>query len=865
MGTVRKNEGTIQSFFQERRDTLTVIRKRLLALVVVGLLCAPGSPAYTAPGGTPNPFELIPRDKDDFRYVQSTLADGAFRSEAGKLLVDGGYELTRYELAMITAKIADAASVQPLPENTKNAVGAAVNAFAPEMAVITGNPNIAKGYANLPKPKPVTAESEGASSGYVARASPEEETPPPAPQPVKAPPVEYKPVAKAAAPDPFSEVPADELLKRQTAAVGTEPSSVSGGKADVTPGASKAKQAVKQGRKFFVTGEHLLKYVRVKTSGNVPLDEEYNVDTYGKPAARLYEDQKQLKEELSVNFVWQMNEALRFTTSVIARNEDGMIWQKGKEVSFGNYMLTIKERTNIIWGHFDAAFTSYTLKQTNIKGVKVTHEGDDYMVTALGSYTQKKAEGQGTSPGQYDRLIKGLQFASRGLISGMDIAINYATSDDSGSLANPNGVFPESATVYGIAFGGKIGKMEVSGEYAHSKSNLDKTEPGWTFTGSAFFLDMASQISNKLSATLHLVNVGRTYDAHSLVEDRMGNYQYVDNKGDGTPDYQYKAGQRGFDLTANYIVKDGVSNLAFGYSNYPQTDEGTRMKDIWATINYSLNLMKGKGSMNISTGFEKRSVEDVDHRTWSTTVQTALDLFSGVLFNNTLQLTNDNVDGNETRTSTRLSKTITASKKLSIIPSVQYDTKKNSMAGKADVRNTLLALNAEYAMVPEQLTLTAQIAHNNYDVRQSEISESTGEKLDGEARKTTQYGLGLNYQPKSIPGFSAGVSLSSLKTKYTDATMPNGNATVLAATAAYSKAISKAANGSINVTYSRSKDKSNSQYDEVLLSATAAVNARIGEGNSINISFSRENHKKPLDPKANYSASQLLCDMRNSF
>ena len=385
---------------------------------------------------------------------------------------------------------------------------------------------------------------------------------------------------------------------------------------------------------------------------------------------------------------------------------------------------------------------------------------------------------------------------------------------------------------------------------------------------------MSHRFTQRLSGNLHLINIDGTYDASSLVEDKTGTNLLTTNTGDGKADYLYETGQRGMDLTLNYVFPENAS-LAFGYTRYSQTTEGNSKTGLFLSGNKTWSLTNeygdSRGEIGLQQRFEYRDVSNKDYinRVSETTLS-----YSGSPWEDgdatvEAQRLIDNADGNESRFDLTVAHHFYPLNRVSITPKVEYQ-KKNGSPGLDDTSAMdssalVTSLTVGYELIPDQVTVNFLVSKEKYDIIESEIDKATGKKIDGEKRNVLGVGLGLVWEPKNIPGLTAGVSYRRDKVDYFTPTVDHSNQDVWEYSLEYSRPIAENIRASISYDYKSAKDKLKPIYDDVTRTVSIDINATISDKTSIDIQHSYESEYKPLDAQANHKTRTTMIKMTNKF
>ena len=533
------------------------------------------------------------------------------------------------------------------------------------------------------------------------------------------------------------------------------------------------------------------------------------------------------------------------------------------------------------FGKLSLNLSSYTLQLSDCKAVEVGYHDNNESFILL--YGKPKSEKEGTTSetgapikGVYPSKLFAAQYATNKLLPNVALSFNFAQAKDYGTLNNPNGATHGKTTVYSIAFkSNNQTNTSFEGEIARSINNYNVDNPNSKrVTANADYLDLAHKFSQRLSGNLHLVNIDGNYDAGSLVQDKTGEYLLTTNTGDGLADFLYKTGQRGMDLTLNYVFPENAS-LAFGYTRYSQTTEGNSKTGIFLSGNKTWTLTNDYGDSRGEIGVQQRfDYRDVSNKDYVNKVSETTLSYSGTPWEDgeatvEAQRLLDNAKGNESRFDLTVAHHFYPLNRVSITPKIQYQKKKGSegIEDKDAMDSTTLvnSLTIGYELIPEQVTVNLLVSKEKYDIIESEIDEATGKKIDGEKRNVLGVGLGLVWKPKNIPGLTAGVSYRRDKVDYFTPTVDKSIQDVWEYSLEYSRPISDNIRASISYDYKSARDKLKPIYDDITRTVAIDINASIGKHSSIDIQHSYESEYKPLDGRANRKTRTTVIKMTNKF
>lgn len=554
----------------------------------------------------------------------------------------------------------------------------------------------------------------------------------------------------------------------------------------------------------------------------------------------------------------------------------------------GATLSSYKGRYYIGFGKVSLGLSSYTLQMTDVKAIQAGYRDRDQSLLFIYAKPKSKREGYISNnesvAGQYNRYIKAFQYTNKKLFKFMDVAFNFAQSKDSGSLSNPNGAMPSKTTVYSLVVQSKnMNNTSFQGEFAHSKNdyNINSNSDDYKTTGNADYFDITHRFSDKLSGTLHLINIDGTYDASSLVEDRTGDYLLTTNQGDGTPDYIYKPGQRGLEFGLSYNFGNNAS-LAFGWERYTTT---TTLDENGNPVSKSGLFLSGAkgweiknsdgdtvGEIQLQQRFErnKNSTRTVAENISDTTISYDGSPWKGGQVQSTYQREINNYDGNTSRFDLEVAHPFYPLKRVTVTPRMQYSKKKGASGiseTSSEINTTTLinSLTIGYELIPDELTINLLLSKEKYNVLASEIDKSTGAKVDGEKRDIFGKGIGLAWEPKKIPGLSMGVSFRKDKVHYYTPEDRISNQDVWEYTISYERALSDKIRASVSYDYRNARDKIQPLYDEVTRTVSIDFNANIAEDQIITLRHEYEKEYKPLDQASNHATRTTVLQMTNRF
>ncbi len=525
-------------------------------------------------------------------------------------------------------------------------------------------------------------------------------------------------------------------------------------------------------------------------------------------------------------------------------------------------------------GKLSLDFSTYTLQLSDCKAIELGYIDDNHSLIFIAGKPHSSHDGSedGKTIGRYNRFLYAAQYIAKKLIPNMELAFNFATSNDTGSIAHPNGAVRGKTTVYSIAFqSGELPDTQFQGELAHSVNQSgDKS-----YSGNADFLDVTHRFSKRMSGVLHAVNIDGTFDASSLVEDKTGEYLYTTNQGDGKADYLYDKGQRGFDLELQYVFPENAA-ISFGLSRYSMTTNGNAKTDIYlgGQKSWSINDEDGNqiAEIGVQQRFERLKVSDtkyIQHSSTTTVSATGRPWKDAVAETNWQRIL-DNAEGNQSRFDFSLEHNFYPLERVVITPRIEYQRKKGDKglsANSSEMDSTTLvnSLSIGYEIVPDELTVNVLFSKEKYDVRASEIDKATGRKVDGENRRVTGAGIGLTWEPKKIPGLTAEISYRKDKVEYITPAPDLSHQNIWEYSVEYSQPIGKNIRAAISYDYRAARDRAKPIYDEVTRTASVSLDASLGQNSTLRLEHSYESEYKPLDPKANHKTQTTIARIYNSF
>ena len=538
------------------------------------------------------------------------------------------------------------------------------------------------------------------------------------------------------------------------------------------------------------------------------------------------------------------------------------------------------------YGKLSLGLSSYTLQLNNAKAIQVGYNDDNHTFTLIRSTPKKLSEGTTDNSGNkvagvYNRVIYAGQYIAKNFIPNVKLSFNYATSNDTGNLNTPNGITPQKTSVYSIVVQSKdeLKDTSFSGEFAHSKNNYNTLLTGTSAEkvkqeGNADYFDITHKFSKRLNGNLHLINIDGSFDASAMVEDRTGDYLLTTNTGDGVPDYLYAKGQRGLDLILNYDFESDAS-MTFGYTRYSKTEEGNSLSNTFLSGYKKWSISNGSKddalNLEIQQRFEQNKVSSkaYTNNISNTTISLSGESWENGEINTSYQNIINTQEGNQKRFDLSLLHNIYPLERVTITPKVEYSTKKGDIGeennNKIDTTTLITSLTIGYELITDELVLNTIISKEKYDIIESEISETTGEKIDGEKRNVNGIGIGLVWQPEYIEGLSSAISFKKNKVHYFTPINDISNQDVINIKIEYIRPLSDITKASIAYNYESIKDKLKPIYNQVTRTVEINIDTTINENSTLKLQHSYEKEFKPLDPSANYTTQTTTLTMNNKF
>ena len=538
--------------------------------------------------------------------------------------------------------------------------------------------------------------------------------------------------------------------------------------------------------------------------------------------------------------------------------------------TFGKYFIGI--------GKLSLDFSTYTLRLSDCKAVELGYKDGMEGLTFVVAKPNSKEEGDTSNPndiknGVYDRWLYAAQYVTKRLIPSMEIAFNFATAKDRGTLDTPGSTTKMESTVYGLAFKSnpELRTTQFEGELARSSNTYGLgTTTSRKVTGNADYLDITHKFSSRLGGTLHLVNIDGSFDSSSMVEDKTGDYLLTDNDGDGKPDYLYESGQRGLDLTLSYRFPESAA-IAFGYSRYSMSTDGGSYTNAYLAGNKSWELSDG-GTFGIQQRFEHRkaSLESWTHNSSNTTFSLEdASPWKDSSVSSHLQIIRDKVEGNDKRFDLSVAQNFYPLERVFVTPKFEYSRKKGEVGldreAAEDSTTIINSLVIGYEVVPDELTLNLLISKEKYNIISADIDDSTGRNVDGEKRDVFGRGLGLVWRPKAISGLEAAVSYRRDRVHYFSPSEDWSSQDVWDAKLSYSKNLGQKLQATLSYDYRSAKDRIKPIYDEVTRTIEFSLDANLNDDSVIRLQHSYSSYYKPIEAASNYTEQTTTITMTNKF
>lgn len=609
--------------------------------------------------------------------------------------------------------------------------------------------------------------------------------------------------------------------------------------------------------------EHRLSYLNSKNIGSTVYDDQNGLDSYGNPTQPKYSNESYLKDSLTAKLFWNVNDALQIVTGFRAYNNDGMVGQQGTLSGFDNVVATLKKVNRFTFGRFSEAFGKYNVDLSDVRGFEYQYKGNDQALTVFsgktGTYGNDPSQGE-----MPDENLWGIKYDTKKLIKDFSLAFAYATGAEIEIPENKKSIFS-------FIFNGSFHGMKAEGEFDTGNTTVS----GEDYSIRAFYADLEKNFGKKLAASLHLVNIDNNYN--SFVKDSTGQYNEIGY--DGKPDYPYPSGQKGYDLGLTYSVKDGVAKLMAGISRYTSDGQGnTDIRKTFIAGDYVLNIL-GHNRQIATIGTALRLENNSQNGQGGTVLFGKIDGLWNIANDVSLRMGYNFVHGSdsentgETRIATSLAKNYHLSDRVTLTPEISYEYKRreeknNLQAGeyaKAMNSNALdMSLTTTYQVIPGELSTYLTFSRVKHNVNQPEISQTTGANLDGLSRNSSGVTVGVDWQNKTIPGLALGVSIGQDKVHYYDDN-EDSTQTVYGASASYRKKLSDTTQSTVSWNYSRRKDGTHPEYNEIMSKLGADVDIQLGEKHNVQVKSSYEKRNSGYDPNGSYTATQTTVEMVNKF
>lgn len=542
-------------------------------------------------------------------------------------------------------------------------------------------------------------------------------------------------------------------------------------------------------------------------------------------------------------------------------------------------------------GKLSLNLSDYTLKLSEVRAVEVGYQDDDQKLafiygrptSAKEGYTEIVMHGGVPTtvlkPGIYKSIVRAVQYMTKTLIPNTELTFNFARAEDKGTLNTPNGAHKELTKAYSVTIQGEQGRhrrTSYDGEFARAENyvyngnGFEKVN-----TANAQYLTLTRQFTERLNGSLFLINIDKDYNTRALTEDKTGDYTYANNKGDGAPDYPYKVGQKGFDLTMNYDFQANAG-VGFGYSRYSLTEDGMSKTTAYLSgyKDFDLSNPMGEviGRLRASEVMQYRKTSDRNYiqRAYNTQLAGDVTPWKDGHLTAEYQDIRDNANGNQKRFNTELSHDFYPLNRVTVTPDIRYERKKGERglepsSNEIDSSTLITSLAVGYELVPDELTVNVLISKERYDVVKSEIDRASGKKVDGEKRNVLGVGIGFAWEPSKIPGLTASISYRRDKVHYFTPVDKMSNQDVWDMTVEYERPIGNSMSASISYNYHAAKDKINPIYNEVTRTVDANIYAQLGSGHMLTLRHEYNMVDKPIDPRASYKEHVTTIQMSNKF
>lgn len=634
-------------------------------------------------------------------------------------------------------------------------------------------------------------------------------------------------------------------------------------------GASKAEE--KKPPLVQMSFEHILKYQDTGSEGREIYDTTNNLDAYGNPTKKKYESSHYMTDQILAKFAFNASKAVQITTGFRAYNANGFVGEGGSTYSFDNLVALIQNKHRITYGRFNESFGKYNVDLSDVKGIEYNYQNKDTKdeFTVFSGKTGQFADpeyNQGNA-----QNVMGFQYKTERLIKNFTTALSYAAGKEIAIASNKKSVFT-------FGFDGKLGPATtLTGEINRGNS---ETEGAPSQSISAIFMDISHAFSKNVRSTFHFVNVDSNYA--SFVKGTTGG---TSSSTSGSPDYPYPAGNKGFDFSVESILKENVAKLSAKISRYSQDENGNH--DIqkivlggdyaWRAFDKQeqkaevlLSLQMQNNAQTSANGY--KSAGTTITGTVNGTYMLAKDMALNLGY--TFTRGDDGVNGSETRLATGISRDYHVSERVTVTPGVEYEYKKrNQSAAAGQVVNAPSAIDSRhfegylkiaYAVIPQELVTFITFSRSKYDVNQPEIDTSTGYNVDGESRNVSGVALGVAWEPKFLEGLTTKVSFGKDHVNHLDKGVTSDQ-NVISAGISYSRKVTDQVNATVSYDYTRKKDLSMPEYDELMQKIGAQVDLKVGKNSSIQVSHSSERYYRANDPSNNSSGHTTQIEMVNRW
>ncbi len=608
--------------------------------------------------------------------------------------------------------------------------------------------------------------------------------------------------------------------------------------------------------------EHKLTYNYTRATGATVYETEDYLDVWGNPTKAKYTNNRVFTDEIIGRIYVDVSDALKVATGFRAYNPNGMAGSAGTTFGIDNIVATVQEKTRLTFGRFSESFGKYNVNLSDIKGFEYDYTGEGTHVTAFTGKT-----GQYTNPyvvPESPKSLWGIQYTTNKLAKNLELSFAYATGKEVSTPSNRNSVFT-------VAFNGKVGKGDLSGEISRGSSSQN----GQNYSVGAMFATYSTKLAKNVAMTVNAVNVGSNYS--SFVQKSTGTgYATVD----GRPDYPYPAGQKGIDVKINAVLQEGVSNLALYLQRYSSDEDGnTGIHKYAVAWDHALKIFdrtEQRAAITTALRIENSGQNGVGGTRISGAINSSIKMAKDIVLTAgyTFARGNDGENGNETNLATGLSKTIQVTERLSVVPSVSFEYKKGS-GGTANKPTTAVQqpydsravegkITTAYKVIPGELTATMTFARSLHRVNQAQIDPNTGQNLDGESRNVSGVAIGIDWQNKAIPGLTTAVSIGKNKVTHLDKGTTT-NQTAFSSRVTYSQKVGDNSTAQISYDYARIKDSNDSSYDQLLRTAGAQLNLHVGKKSTLTVNHTSQKVQQNNNPSGNSDVTQTTVEMVNKF